>query len=461
MRRLFHVPAPRGRGWLPLLLLLALCSLGSCRRILGYGVLLWSLEDPPIPSGTVLPVYIRSNLDKVWVVGIPRQYQDRARNLDKFEIPLSKLELVGSKSKAEARARDFAPFARIYAETLQDGLPIREEPENNSRRVYRLRIGEIIKVLQPLEGTPAVGVTGEPLPGTWYQVLAEDGTIGCCFSYRLKVFEHTGGPLAVVPAGPDQEDDPELDRVLSLTWSPESYWNMLINHQIDLEELSFRYGFDPGADSGTARIYVPGLDLMFSYTGIRSLGRRSWIFEGAPLQMILRSDTTLAVQYNEAGAAQRTLLFVALPQEVDDLIVQETTRREELFQEIYALGPAFSSSNYGSLAFSPEGRFIWTGYELLIPQVIPAAALESGSVEMGLFLGPGLEGRYSGALSLRFDVPGSYSPGVTFLYTLDDRGLRLEYVPRTNLNGVVVTRRAASPQVIYFYKADYWSDGLQ
>ncbi len=51
----------------------ALCiALGGCSsRRLGWGVLLWSIEEPPIPSGTVMPVYVQSNINKVWVVGMP------------------------------------------------------------------------------------------------------------------------------------------------------------------------------------------------------------------------------------------------------------------------------------------------------------------------------------------------------------------------------------------------------
>jgi hypothetical protein len=36
------------------------------------------------------------------------------------------------------------------------GLPIREGPDSGSRRVYRLRAGEIIKVLSKSEGAPAL-----------------------------------------------------------------------------------------------------------------------------------------------------------------------------------------------------------------------------------------------------------------------------------------------------------------
>ncbi|MDR2536320.1 MAG: SH3 domain-containing protein [Treponema sp.] len=175
--------------------------LGSCsEKILGWGILLWSAEEPAVPSGTVLPVYIKSNINQVWVAGIPETYQRTEQTIDKFEIPLAKLELVGSKSTAQKRADRFAGLALTYGETLQDGLPIRAEPDNASRRTYRLRIGEVVKILEEAPGNPPISTTGSPLSGLWYKVLTENGSIGYCFSYRLRLFNHSGGPLTIVHA---------------------------------------------------------------------------------------------------------------------------------------------------------------------------------------------------------------------------------------------------------------------
>jgi hypothetical protein len=161
-----------------LFLIIITCLFSSCNRRLGHGILLWSIPDPPIPSGTVLPVYIKSNIDGVWVVGIPKEYRNKQDRMNKLEIPLAKLELVGGRGKTIRRAEEFAPYASNYAETLQDGLPIREGPSNSARRVYRLRQGEIIKILTSVRGVPVIGGTGDPLPGEWYRVLTEDGTVG-------------------------------------------------------------------------------------------------------------------------------------------------------------------------------------------------------------------------------------------------------------------------------------------
>ncbi|MDR1127765.1 MAG: SH3 domain-containing protein [Treponema sp.] len=427
----------------------------SCERTLGWGMLLWSTENPDIPSGTVLPVYIRSNIDQVWVAGIPEPYRATRRDgLDKFEIPLPMLELAGGRGAALKRAEGFREYALSYAETLQDGLPIREETDNSSRRVYRLRAGEIVKILSKHQGSPAINTTGDPLPGDWYKVLTRDGNTGYCFSYRLRIFEHSEGPLNADAGRGEAEntEDPDLEFVLSHNWYPESYGTMAASGKIDLEELSRKWQFLPGQDSGLARIHTAGLDRTFSYTGIRRDGSRAWHFEGAPLQMTLRSESLLAVQYSDEGGAMRALLFVTLPSSPENIIVQETERRNALYQNFVIQGPRFTSSNYGTLSFTANGRFAWNGNSLLVPQIIPSATLDSGNVEMRLFLGPSLEALYSGAFTLRFDSADAAGFPVHFLYTLDSQGLRLEYVNRENLDGSTVSRRAASPIIIYFFK---------
>jgi hypothetical protein len=424
--------------------------LGSCSQRLGWGILLWDSEDPAIPSGTMLPVYIRSNIDQVWVVGIPEEFRT-TKGINKFEAPLSQFEFSGSKAKARKRVEAFAQYARVYAENLQDGLPIRDEPDNGARRVYRLKTGEIIKVLALVQGSPAISTTGDPLPGDWFRVMAEDGTTGYCFSYRLKLFEHGGGALMAVKTDQAEEEDPELEALLSKTWSPESYGTMINSRRINLEDLSRHWCFSPGQDTGIARIFLPNLDQTFSYTGIRSAGERVWRFEETNLQMSLRSDTTLSVQYSESGGALQSLLFVALPAEVDDIIMQETARREDLFSNLYSQGPDYISNNYGVLSFGEGGNFRWTDNRLL--RVIPAAALDSGSIAIDLYLSREIQNLYEGAFSLYFDGVSKSAGTVRFMYSLDAQGLRIEYVPDTSLDGITVVRRASSPIVIYFYRA--------
>ncbi len=449
-----------------------LASALSCSRRLGYGVLLWSDEDSGIPSGTVLPVHIRSNIDGVWVVGIPEEYRGRGSELDKLELPLWQLEFVGSKSKALSRAQAFSEFAAAYGETTQDGLPIRAEPDNGARRVYRLRLGQIVKILGRAAGNPVMSGDA-PLPGEWLQVLTDDGAVGYCYSYRLRIFEHSGGPLVAETAAEelDPEQEQKLEPILSRVWSPDWYKEMVDRRQIDLERFSDRWGFFPAQDTGIVHLSLPDIDRAYQYSRIVPAGENSWRFEGAPLQMTLRSTNLLAVQHLEAGGAQRTYLFTALPVDVKDLAAQETERRSAAFRTLYDRGPLFRSENYGTLAFTQEGGFSWTSFDLLVPAIVPADARGAGSAELRLFVDPSLQGLYDGALTLRFDrtqarqeegAPDSSAPAgrgsdaaaVDFLYKLEPTGLRLEHVPPAGLEGAVVRRRAPSPVVIYFFSSE-------
>jgi hypothetical protein len=226
---------------------------------------------------------------------------------------------------------------------------------------------------------------------------------------------------------------------------------MLSERRINIEELSRRWRFDPGQDTGIAHIYLPDLDRSFSYRGIRANGDRAWRFEGTSLRMDLRSDTTLTVQFTDTNGAPRTLLFIALPAGVDDLIMQENARREALFYSIYNQGPVFTSNNYGTIVFSEDGLFNWSGFDLLVPQVIPDGISGRGTVSMDLFLTPSFEERYNGALTFYF---AGGETAVHFMYILDNQGLRIEVAPDYNIEDVTVTRRAGSPMVLYFFRAE-------
>jgi hypothetical protein len=418
---------------------------------MGWGILLWTNDEPHISSGTILPVYIRSNIDHVWVVGVPDNAR-KSNNLNKIEIPLSLFEFSGSKKKAVKRADEFAQYASVYAENLQDGLPIRDAPDNGSRRVYRLRPGEVIKILEKSEGNPPISTTGDPLPGDWYLVLTNDGVRGYCFSYRLKLFDHHEGPIvASVSSRREITLDPDLEMVLSKTWSPESYQQMINSRRIDILELQKNYRFDPGQDTGIAKIFIPDIELEFIYESIIPDGERAWLFEGTNLQMSLRTNTTLAVQYIDGGGLRRTLLFSSLSADVDDIIVQENSRRETQYLNIYNEGPSFTSNNYGTVTLTESGNITWTNFELLVPQLIPSESSGRGRIYMDLFISTTLAERYSGAFTLRLtDVTPNRN--IFFMYSLDSQGLRLEVVPDFGIEEVTVTRRAATPMVLYFFR---------
>jgi hypothetical protein len=423
-----------------------LCA--SCSRSIGWGVLLWYTEDPPMPAGTVLPVMVRSNIEEMWIARIPQTY--RTGDQEMIEIPLSHLELVRSRGAAEKRLAAMGEYVRTYAETMQDGLPVRDQPGNTARRVYRLRMGEVVKVLERVEGPPALSTTGAPLTGDWLRILTENGASGYCFSYRLKLFEHNAGPMAQDRRDIDTSGDADLDIILSRVWYPESYGAMVASGRLNLETLSKHWGFDSGTESGTARVFFGADDLSFPYTRLRKEAGRTWSFEGSTLRVTLRSESEILVQYENQNGQARSAVFVTLPENLETIIRRENERRDAQFQAIYVNGPSFYSVNYGTITFSSDRRFTWEGTENLPPGMLSQAALSGGRVDMGRYLEGELDDSYSGALVLVFDAVSGVSDTLTFLYSLENQGIRMEYVPPENIQGSTITRTTAGSLVIYF-----------
>jgi len=117
---------------------------------------------------------------------------------------------------------------------------------------------------------------------------------------------------------------------------------------------------------------------------------------------------------------------------------------------IYNQGPVFSSNNYGTITLLQTGDFTWTGYDLLVPQIIPQETKGGGRINMDLYISPSYEERYNGAFTLTF-TDTRQNNTIYFLYALDNQGLRLEVVPDYGIENITVMRRSPSPVVLYFF----------
>jgi len=192
--------------------LLMAAGFASCSRKVGWGVTLWSSNDGLLPAATLVPVYIKSNIESLYVVGLPGADA-------KAELPLWQVEVFPTKAKARARIERFGACKSLYLVASRDGLPVREEPTNLAPRVYRLREGESVKAFRKVEGE-SVSTAGEALAGDWYEVLAEGGAVGYVFSYAMRLFDEAADGAPDVGAAAKAFDSGRVDPVFANSWKP-------------------------------------------------------------------------------------------------------------------------------------------------------------------------------------------------------------------------------------------------
>ena len=412
----------------------------SCSDRMGYSVLLWNIPEYGLADGDIVPVYIKSNISQVYVIG-------KLDSDEKFEVPLWQITVPESKRNIKKTAEKFAEYQHQYARVVLDGLPIREDPDNIARQIYRLRKDEIIKVLYKGSGSKVMSGSNQ-MEGDWLRVLTSDGTIGWCFSYNLRLFDiRTEGVENPQPVATEEAPDENLNLLLTTLWYPESYGQMVSSHSIDTDLLQAGYCFDPGSTSGNVQLRVPGLTVVFPYAGIEKTSSNTYKFIDTPITVSVRSTGYIVVTYTNDRGMPTAYNFVTLTQPIEEIVNTELERRNQLYAQLESFGPKFSSSNYGTLQFTGENKFTWSGYKLLQSSIIPSSALGRGTVSFELRLDKRLTMEYDGVMVMHFD---NTSDPVYFLYKIEETGLRMENIGRSQIRNNTVVDRSPNPVVLFF-----------
>lgn len=447
----------------------------GCSRSLGYSVLLWSNPEQQLTDGTLLKVYIKSNISHVYVVSVPG-------SKEKFEVPLWQITEPLSKGKASKFQAKVADFEHTYASVKLDGLPIRAEAVNTAKQVYRLRQGEIIRCLYRGKGAAVTNGKGS-MSGEWLRVLTSSGTQGWCFSHNLELFQ-AGVDVVFNGSGADADSmsaeksvEEGIKKLIAKKWYPESYKDMIKAGRIDTNRMKSEYGFDFGITdpaenslqpetenfaaegkkedvpsrivlSGTASYMDESTSQQWKFTDITKKSDNEYQFKESNLTVTVRGQNTLVIQYMEKGKVKAVTL-VALSQDIDEILENEMYRRQDELKSIAAAGPVFKSSNYGTIKFNNERSVTWSGYKMLVPAVISENALGSVTVSIDYFISNSLKSSYDGVITMHFT---GMEDGVRFLYKLTEKGLRLEDATKAPVKEGVVTARSASPMVLFFEK---------
>lgn len=410
----------------------------SCSNKLGYGVVNWSIPEYNLTAGDVIPIYVRSNIEKLYIVGLNEKSKIRV------EIPLWQLSFFESKKDALKYQKKLEEYKHSYATVKLDGLPMRESPDNKSEPVYKLRENQKVKILWFGEGIPVLK-KGKPMDGNWFKVLTEDGAKGWCFSYNLTIYDERESSVERKMEISETKDE-ELDAVLAESWYPEHYRKMINNKQVDLEKISLTWGFFPGVRSSVARIELDGLQLSFPYKKITKLNNK-YQFEGANLSMQIRGKDIITLEFSDLKGKPRVENFVTLNATAEEIINNEIKRREDRIAKIANTSKEFISENFGTLKILSDGQFIWSGYNLLSPSIIPEGAGSSGKVYTKYFLSKQFLAEYDGTLSFKFEKE---STPVNFMYNISKKGIRLEAVDISNIRSGIVERRSLNPVILFF-----------
>ena len=428
--------------FLPVIFLLSLFFTSCSEKVMGYSVVLWTIPEHHIKSGDIVPVYIKSNISHVYVIG--------TESGEKIELALWQLTEPVKKGKVKGLAAKYAENAATYASVKLDGLPCRAEPVNTAKQVYRLRKGEVIKILYKGHGqAPMAGKTA--LEGDWYRILTDDGTMGWCFSYNLNLYETDaeGHPLGGVELIEEEENDDHWETIASSVWYPDYFRAMIDSGNIDLTMIHPLYKFTIDTENKKVSLNTASIHESWDYDGYTKTDENEYSLNGISLKIIYRRASYIVLRYTDSSGKPQDLNFITLSESVADIVNAEKDRRSQAYMQIWSHGPIFSSSSYGKLSFNEDGTFKWTGFKLLVPSVIDAGTKSTGSASVKYSLTKELAASYDGILTMKFD---GMSREVNFLYKLDGNALRLEDTTGASFSGSQIKSRGVSPVIVYMKK---------
>ena len=426
----------------PLIILFSLLLTSCSDKVMGYSVVLWTIPEQQIKSGDIVPVYIKSNISHVYVIG--------TESGEKIEVALWQLTDPVKKGKVKNVAAKYADNAATYASVKLDGLPCRAEPVNTAKQVYRLRTGEVIKILYKGNGqAPMAGKTA--LEGDWYRILTDDGTMGWCFSYNLNLYETdaTGQRIGGAEIVVEEEADDRWNVITSNTWYPDYFRTMIDGGNIDLSLIHPLYKFTIDEEGKKVSLNTSEIHESWDYDGFTKTDENEYSLNGISMKIIYRRANYIVLRYTDSSGKPQDLNFVTLSESVADIVNAEKTRRTQAYMQIWSHGPIFSSSSYGKISFNEDGTFRWTGFKLLVPSVIDAGTKNTGSASVKYSLSKDLAASYDGVLTMKFD---GMSREVNFLYKLEDGALRLEDTTGASFSGSQLKSRGVSPVIVYMKK---------
>lgn len=412
--------------------------------------MLWPPEGSALAYGAVVPVHFKSSITKTYAVGVPGSKV-------KEELELWRVEPYRTKSKAKEAEAAYAELSSSLGLALRDGMLLRAEPDNLSDTVYRLKLGQTVKLLRETSGK-TVETGGAALEGSWYLALADDGTSGYIFSNQLEIWKASEGPMPDIQVRSSSSGE-SLSAFFDTVWRPDYFESMSASGRLDLGAFQPRFGIFADPLRKNIRVERREFSKVYRYDSIVENedgsfgivpGGTSFRFSGTGSLLFIPAEADVSTEALARAKEDRgpdafvTYTFIRFDKDVTALVAAEERIRLSRLSAFVAGGERFESEAYGVLIITRSARFTWIAYGALSPFIIPDDSGETGSISMDLYLSPELETEWDGAFTLRFDA--GTKPAVSFVYQVQGDELILAYVPpEARRNAVIIATAELEP----------------
>ncbi|MFP4430063.1 MAG: SH3 domain-containing protein [Spirochaetaceae bacterium] len=394
----------------------------------GYAVVLWSDRPDILSNGAVARVEERSEINETVTLRLPDSKQREV--FDTWRV-----RVFEDEAEATAYAERLAPYGERFGLAGRNALPVRMTPDRTSRIVYRLRNDEEVRIL-----TRSEEVSDEAgFVDYWYEVLTTEGVSGWVFGYFLKMPSEV--PEVV-------EEDPKLSTILQTVWRPVYFAEMIESGRYDLSRFRPEYGLFPVPEEKRFDLRLVGSTASFEYEEIANADFNVYVARGTSLQITYRNERAISIQYSIDGEGF-SIAMERVDADIPELIEEEIDRRNAIRDRLVERGPVLQSNSYGTITIRPDGSLRWTGFDALVPRIIPANTSGEGRLDFDLYVSEQFSERYDGAATLSLENP-SGEVQIPLLYFYTSTGIRLMPLEPQDVRRNLIINEPSSPVVLFF-----------
>ncbi len=413
--------------------LLIMLALTGCNNKMGYFVVAWPEDFSVMGCADVFPIKSESHLRKTHILNLG--------NKKYAEIASFRGFVFRTKKEAKAAQSELWPYKDLFA-YAEAKTPVRETPDVQSARVYILREGQVIKIID--RGDEKVQL-GDHLSGYWYKIITDDGIVGYCFDRNLTIYMDDGKGNSTRTV----DITMFTDRFFGNQWYPVEYREEMEQDYPNLAVL--RDGRCLWGELEKKEIYLRDgkREHRFKFTEVKQQSHNRILFVGASIDITFYPDGRLFVRYSDDGV-DRSEFFITLDTPLQDYIAEQNKQKTDEYTLLMQRVQFFESPDNGRLKFNSDKTFVWTERYAEMAEFIPSANGDKGIVDNQRYVSEKLKKSrgYDGVITLTFSRTAKE---MSFIFKrLTNGDLQLIYIPEEAFKGLVLTKVPENTKIIMF-----------